>query len=845
MKQPLLLRRIALLAFILIFSGQACTISLFDLPSFPDSPFPGSATESPPVLPASPTPQPAAQTTFIAALPEPLQPGESLALAVLDEVTGLSLNAVYYPMAPRDALVYSATLPLPLNSVVKYRYVRRAAAQINEDSTLGLPIRYRLYYVIGPGEVSDIIADWEDKSYTRPRGTIQGRVFNMDTGTPLPNLLVSAGGLQYLTDSAGRFDLAGLPAGTHELTIYSLDGIYSPFQQGAAVGDGQTTTVDLRVKPSPFVRVTFIVSIPANTVPGVPVRVAGNLLQLGNTFADLQGGVSTNTDRMPVMNLQPDGRYSTTVNLPVGAYVRYKYTLGDGFWNAEHKSSGEFVLREFVVPAQDITLEDAVETWQSGPSAPILFEASVPSITPSGDIVYIQFNPYGWTEPIPMWPLGNNRWAYKLYSPLNMLGSFTYRYCRNGQCGSADDAATSGHAARGREVATSLASQDLQDTVSSWAWFENPEPTTLVGSSISARGAGFTAGVELQAAYRPNWSYYAPQALANIQALGSNHVILAPSWTYTGILPLTFAPVPGQDPLWIDSAIMISQARALGLNVALFPTPHFPAASDISISPATNFWLAAPRDAAWWQAWFARYRAFAVNYADLASQTGASMLILGGEWITPAMPGGKLPDGSASNVPADAEAQWKTIFAEVRQHFSGRVYWGLPYVKSNFQAPVTFLQDVDGIYLLWSAALSANQSASKADYVAEASRLLDNEISPLSALINKPIILAIAYPSATGSANGCLADGKGGCLDWTALSRPNADIASVPVNLQMQADLYEAILTALNSRAYLSGIVSRGYYPPAALQDKSASVHGKPAADILWYWYPRLLGIVQ
>jgi hypothetical protein len=221
------------------------------------------------------------------------------------------------------------------------------------------------------------------------------------------------------------------------------------------------------------------------------------------------------------------------------------------------------------------------------------------------------------------------------------------------------------------------------------------------------------------------------------------------------------------------------------------------------------------------------------------------MLILGGEWITPAMPGGKLPDGSTSNVPADADAQWKAIFSEIRQHFTGKIYWGLPYVKSNFQAPLTFLQDTDGIYLLWSASLSANPGASKADYVAEAGRLLDNEISPLPSLINKPIILAIAYPSATGSASGCLADGKGGCLDWTALSRPLSDTPTVSVDLQTQADIYEAILTAINARSWISGFVSRGYYPPAALQDKSASIHGKPAADILWYWYPRMLGIVQ
>ncbi|MBI5841265.1 MAG: hypothetical protein HZB19_14295 [Chloroflexi bacterium] len=833
MKKSLLLRRAALIALVLALSGQACTISLFELPTLP-----ATSTQTPAGNAPTPAPQSAAQTTFIASLPEPLQPGETLALAILDEVTGLSLNAAYYPMSSRDAFTYSAVLPLTMNSVVKYRYVRRASGQVTEDSTLGTAIRYRLYYVVGPGEVQDIVADWSDKSYARPKGAIQGRVLNADTGTPLPNILVAAGGMQYITDSAGRFDISGLPVGTHNLVVYSLDGIYLPFQQGAAIGDSQTTNVDLRVKPAPLVSVTFSVSTPTNTVPGAPVRVAGNLLQLGNTFADLQGGLSTNADRMPIMDLLPDGKYTTRVSLPVGAHVQYKYTLGDGFWNAEHKTTGEFILREFIVPPQDVTLNDTIETWGSGPSSPILFEVSVPDVTPPGDIIYIQFNPYGWTEPIPMWPLGNNRWAYKLYGPLNMLGSFGYRYCRNGQCGSADDSATSGHSAHGREVSTSLTSQDIQDTVSSWAWFENPEPTTLVGSSITARGSGFVTGVEFQSTFRPNWSYYAPQALANTQALGSNYVVLTPSWTYTTISPLTFAPVPGQDPLWIDSAIMISQARALGLNAAIFPTPHFPASS-------SDYWLAAPRDASWWQMWFNRYRAFAVNYADLAAQTGAQMLILGGDWVMPALPGGTLADGSPSNAPADVESQWKVTIAEVRQHFTGKIYWALPYTKSNLQTPLSFLQDTDGIYLLWSASLSTNPSATKADYVTEAGRLLDNEVSPLPSLINKPIILALAYPSAAGTANGCLTDGKGGCLDWTALSRPNSDTGTVPLDLQAQADVYESILAAINSRPWISGVVSRGYYPPAALQDKSASVHGKPAADILWYWFPRMLGIVQ
>ena len=827
-------RRMITAAIMLVLIGQACTSSLFENPINSG----GTSTPVPGENIASPTPQVMAQTAFVVTLPEPLQAGETLAIAIMDEVTGLSLNATQYPMSPRDSITYTATLPLPFGSVVKYRYVRRGAAQVLEDTNLGTAIRYRMHNVTGPGEVQDIIADWGDKSYARTTGRIEGRVYNADTGSPLPSILVTAGGMQYLTDSTGRFELNNLPTGTQNLLVYSLDGMYQTFQQGAAIADGNTTSVDLRVKPSQLVSVTFMVSVPSSTVPGVPVRIAGNLLQMGNTFADLQGGVSTNSDRMPVMGLQADGRYAVTLGLPVGAHIQYKYTLGDGYWNAEHKEDGQWMMREFIVPAQDITVQDNVVSWQSNDSSPILFEVSVPSVTPPGDIIYIQFNTFGWMEPVPMWPLGNNRWAYKLYSPLNVLGSFSYRYCRNGQCGSADDGDTVGAAPTGRSVTTSILSQDIQDTISTWKWFENPEPVTLVGAAITPRASGFLAGVEYQSTYRPNWSYYAPQAFSNTQALGANIAVLTPSWTYTSVSPLQFGPVPGQDPLWIDSAIMISQARALGLNVALFPTPKFPASS-------SDFWLNAPRDAQWWLTWFARYRAFAVNYADLATQTGAQTLILGGDWVSPALPNGSLPDGTPSNTPADIDTQWKSVIADVRTHFKGQILWALPYTKSNLEAPLEFLKDTDGIYLLWSASLSTNPSAAKADYTNEAGRLLDNEVAPLASLLGKPLILAVAYPSAAGSASGCIPDGKGTCLDWLALNRPNEDISSVSLSLQTQADIYEAMLTAINSRPWVSGFISRGYYLPAAIQDKSASIHSKPAADVLWYWYPRLLGVVK
>ena len=816
---------------LLALGGMACTFSLFQIPTIP-----AISTQLPkPVIPTA-TLLPKAQTVFSATLPEPLRAGETLALSVLDEVTGLAFDPVLYPMQQVDATNFTATLALPYNTIVKYHYVRLSNTQAPESTALDEPVRYRLYFVAGQAEVKDLVGSWSDRSYTRSLGSIQGRILNTDTGAAIPDILVTAGGERSFTDSAGRFDLEGLPVGTHNLVAYALDGTYQTFQQGATVAQGLSTAVEVKLKAAPLVHVTFYVTAP-NDIQGVPVRIAGNLLELGNTFADLKGGVSTIADRMPVMALQPDGRYSVSIALPAGAYVQYKYTLGDGFWNAEHTAAGDFNMRDMVVPAQDTVVQDQVATWQAGRSSPILFEATVPSSTPAGDLIYIQFNPYGWTEPLPMWPMGNNRWIYKLYGPLNTLGNVRYRYCRNGQCGSADDVSTSGDAAKGRAAETSLAGQDIQDTVNDWAWLQNTEPNTLVGSAIASRGSGFVSGVEFQSSYQPNWSYYNPQAVQNVQALGANWIFLTPSWTYTRASPLEFGLAPEHDPFWLDSAIMVSQARAANLNVGIFPIPQFATSSQ-------DFWTKAPRDAAWWQTWFDHYRAFAVNYADLAAQTGSQALILGGDWLAPALPNGQLADGTSSGVPADADARWSAIITEVRQHFSGKIWMAVPYIPGTLQTSLNFLQASDGIYLLWNAPLAAQAGASPSDMANAAGALLDNEVSPLAAVVDKPIILALAYPSASGAATGCLNDGQGGCLDWRALNAPN-NPGSVSLDLQAQSNIYEGMLNAINTRSWIAGVVSRGYYPPAMLQDKSASVHGKPAADLLWYWFPRLTGVVK
>ena len=830
---PIFSRPFILFVIILALSSQACAITLlkWPFPSTSNTPAPGTSGPAPTALPR-------AQVSYTVRLPEPLLPNEVLVLSVLDEVTGLALNPVDYQMNIVDSNTYTTSLAIPDKSVIKYRYVRSGPARVSEDTNTDSYIRYRMLLVNGPTQIVDTVNSWADKPVSTLSGNISGTVLNVDTGAPIPDILVTAGGAQVLTDSAGRFQIMGLRGGTHNLVAYALDGTYITFQQGATVAENQTTPVEIRMKAAQLVNVIFTVSVPQETQTGVPLRLAGNLLQLGNTFSDLRGGLSTVADRMPVLTPLPDGHYSVSLFLPAGADIEYKYTLGDGFWNGEFTSTGQYLTRRMIVPAQNTIIEDGVQSWQAGPNAPILFQVSVPQNTLSGDVIYIQFNPYGWTPPIPMWNQGNNRWAYKLYGPLNIIGSFGYRYCRNAQCDSADDLQTAGPSAHGRNVSPTITPQDIVETVNEWTWPQKVGSPTLVATSIPSRGTGFMAGVELQSYYDPNTPAFVLPALQNIQAVGSNWVIFTPSWTFARNNPLDFGAQPGKDPFWVDTITSVAQARTLNLNVALFPQPRF-------ATNANDFWRTAPRDAGWWDNWFNHYRAFAIHFADLATQSGSQAVILGGDWIAPALPSGTLADGNPSGVPADAETRWKSIVAEVRQHFHGNVIFAIPYDNGVIVLPINVLKDVDAVYLLWSIKLSTAATPNKADMINEAGNLLDTNVAPYQTQVGKPFIIALSYPSSTYSATGCIPNGSNGCFDWTALNRPNADLATVNLDLQQQVDIYDAMFNAMNARSWVSGFVSRGYFAPVALQDKSASVHGKPAADLLWYWFPRLLGNIK
>lgn len=773
-----------------------------------------------------------AQVTFEVDAPEKTPSGQSLYIDLLDEVTGLALNPSRYRMEAKGNNHYTFKIPVLIGSLVKYRYGREGTPVMVEYSPTGKQVRYRMVQVPGPTTVKDIIGGWKDLPFDGKYGRITGQVLDARTNTPLPNVMVSAGGVQTFSAADGTYLIEGLPTGVHNIVAYSLDGSYQPFQQGAQVSADMATPAPIHMAPAQLVNITFITHAPMDSARGIPIRLVGNSLSLGNSFADLGGGVSTVASRAPLMTLQPDGSYSLTLPLPVGLDLRYKYTAGDGFWNAEHNKDGTFKVHQVIVPNTSTTIEDIVDTWQTKDTAPISFTVSVPANTPDGESISIQFNPYGWTEPVPMWPLGNHQWLFVLYSPLQLVSNVGYRYCRNDQCGTADDESSTGNDASGKVFTPTRSTQNIQDSVKKWAWIQDSSgPTTVVASNIQPRGPSFLAGVELTPKYRPSWQPYMASGFDNILQIGSNWVVIDPTWTASRINPPVIEPVTGKDAYWQDLTQMMVWAQDKGLDVALYPNLSFDSAVD-------KWWNSATRDQDWWTSWFDRYSSFILDHASLAAQVKAELLILGDPQVAPSLPGGILANGSPSNSPADADKKWRALIANVRAIYKGKIAWALPY-NTGLKGVPGFISDVDEIYLLWSAPFNVAGSATTNELAAEMGKLLDQDVAKFKEKLNKPVILAVNYPSITGASRGC-AVVVSQCVPFDSLDVETAQVKIQP-NLNEQAALYNAVLVAVNTRPWIDGVVSRGYYPPAVLQDFTPSVHGKPAADILWYWYPRML----
>jgi hypothetical protein len=354
------------------------------------------------------------ETVFQVLVPEESLNEENIFLTVLDPLTGELINPQHHLMDQDGDRSFRVTVSAPVGSMIQYRYTL-GVDHISESGLSTSNFTYRSFYIDGPSHVvTDVIAGWNGSAVDFVPGAISGQIVSDTDQTPLENIRVIVSGLDTRSDPLGQFTISGLEQGLHNIIALSPSGAYLPFQQGALVASNSETPAFIELAKNQKITVNFSVTLPENHVPGVPLFLLTNL-----------EGLEKNTP----ISYNENGQAIFVLEMPSIQDIRYKYSLGDGFWNAEHLVSGEYLTRQLVLEtAMDgIVISDHIDSWTVGNSAPIWFEATTP---PSDrQSAYIQFLFSDWTETIQMWPLGGYQYAYKLNSPTNFAAPLQYRYC--------------------------------------------------------------------------------------------------------------------------------------------------------------------------------------------------------------------------------------------------------------------------------------------------------------------------------------------------------------------------------------------------------------------------------
>lgn len=762
---------------------------------------------------------------FSLSLPQVLGKGERIELEIIDEVTGLPYNIKRYDMEKVNDLEYNVQLLVPASSVIKYRYAKYDGATYqSEHNSVDSPVRYRLFYANTPGKSHDILYSWGDTASQAGTGRLEGYVLDKATQSPIPDILVSAGGKLVFSDANGRFLIDGLADGQQNVVFYAPDGGYQTYQQGAIITAGQITPAALELIPLQPVTVTFQVNLPQDAI-GAPVYMAGNLLQLGNTFSDLTGSMTINPKLMPQLTPQGDGSLSIDLNLYPGSDLRYKFTLGDGFWNAEQDPSGGFRVRQLVVPDHNVTLSISIASWRTTGFEPITFQITIPPEFSPKDEKFIQFKIKSWTEPIPLWPTGNGNYLYILFSPFSKDDLISYRFCRNADCL---------YGLNG-EMQSSLIQiqpknepQTVDIEIKNWDRWQVSDPTLDYTPSPAPYSSGsYATMIELTSEMDTYWQAYAPSIFENLSALGANTVIISPQWMASLDSPLLY-PEIGRTLFSQQLLYVLGQAQGFGLKTGIYPQFVF--------NNPDLFWSQKPKTVLWWEEWFESYHNFIINYAKLAELSGVDYLLIGGKDILPAFSGGNYPGGNETTLSYDSEPLWQDIILDLRKTFTGDLIW-VTNVHTTADPLPEFIPTFDGIYIIVDSPLTTAKEPTFDEIAYGFTNVIDQNIYEIYRSTGLPVYLGLGYPSANQAASGCLLINDQCNNDGLFLHN---EIEAAETNLDIQMLIYEAVLPVIASRPWIAGTSIRGYNPTLISHDQISSIAGKPAEALISDWFSRI-----
>jgi hypothetical protein len=208
-------------------------------------------------------------------------------------------------------------------------------------------------------------------------------------------------------------------------------------------------------------------------------------------------------------------------------------------------------------------------------------------------------------------------------------------------------------------------------------------------------------------------------------------------------------------------------------------------------------------------------------------------LVLGGKAVLPTFSGSIFPDGSATNAPDELDGLWLQLISEIRAIYGGQLVWATNAQVTADPLPA-FIDQFDAVYISVDAPLSEEADAGIETIAAAFANVVETQISPIYQDTGLPVTLALGYPSIPSAAAGCTLLDE--ICSNDGLFLPD-EVTSFSVDLDAQVTIYNAVMPIIAGQDWISGVSIAGYNPVVTLMDGSSSVAGKPAGDVIWYWY--------
>ncbi len=292
------------------------------------------------------------------------------------------------------------------------------------------------------------------------------------------------------------------------------------------------------------------------------------------------------------------------------------------------------------------------------------------------------------------------------------------------------------------------------------------------------------------------------ESLKALAKTGTKWVAIVPTWYQEKCHTTTIFSTQSSPT---DESVIhaISTAHSLGMKVML--KPHLDLIDLSSGSWRGDIACISESD---WRDWFNSYRDFILHYAKLAQDNKVEMLCIGTELTSIAM---------------IREDMWKNVVIKpTREVYKGPLTyaanWNTEFRHINFWDALDYV-GIDAYF-----PLSDDKERPSLEEIKQGWQQWVKDLETFQAKVNKPIIFPeVGYYSAKGTA----------IKPWEEPQRAEID-------LQLQADCYEALLDTFWNKDWFYGVYWWKWGTNVRFGGKNNrgySMQNKPAQDVVTKWY--------